>query len=62
MRLIFRRRSSVITQIEQSIRMISEGLATYDTKLLEKEIQVLSRQLDMIRVVKWRLLKQYYSI
>lgn len=38
-----------LTQIEQSIRMISEGLATYDTKLLEKEIQVLSRQLDMIR-------------
>ncbi|MEE1238180.1 MAG: hypothetical protein UHI85_08920, partial [Turicibacter sp.] len=29
--------------------MISEGLATYDTKLLEKEIQVLSRQLDMVK-------------
>ena len=38
-----------LTQIEQSIRIISEGLATHDTKLLEKEIQVLSRQLDMIR-------------
>lgn len=38
-----------LAQIEQSIRMISEGLATYDTKLLDKEIQVLSRQLDMVR-------------
>lgn len=38
-----------LAQIEQSIRIISEGLATHDTKLLEKEIQVLSRQLDMIR-------------
>ncbi len=38
-----------LVQIEQSIRVISEGLATYDTKLLEKEIQVLSRQLDMVK-------------
>lgn len=38
-----------LAQIEQSIRAISDGLATYDTKLLEKEIQVLGRQLDMVR-------------
>lgn len=38
-----------LDQIEQSIRIISEGLATYDSKILEKEIQVLSRQLDMVR-------------
>lgn len=38
-----------LNQIEQSIRSISEGLAVYDSKILEKEIQALSRQLDMLR-------------
>ena len=36
-----------LNQIEQSIRGISEGLAIYDSQILEKEIQVLSRQLDI---------------
>ncbi|MGL4373522.1 MAG: AAA domain-containing protein, partial [Turicibacter sp.] len=38
-----------LEQIEQSIRYLSEGLATYDIKMLEKEIQVLGRSHDMIR-------------
>lgn len=38
----------VLAQIESSITHLSDGLANYDEVILEKDIKVLSRQLDMI--------------
>ncbi len=36
-------------QIESSIRYISQGLAQYDQKVLEKEIHALNHQIEMVR-------------